>query len=457
MKRCRRAEGHTTQGPLSRHASLALLLIALTLAGSACSSIRPVQGLLGGPRYRQSSLHQKVLNPSTTMDNGSWLGGDVAASIPVTEELRVWIFGDTLLGTFETECPKPFTYCDRKLAKGESAGPVHNSVGILRGRPGDYDAIERFWGKKENGNPASFFLSDKPDHYLWPLSGIHVEEGLILLANENSYSSGLSPVGGVLIHVRNPQDPPPQWEVRQKELPFHASTPKDKRAMSVTSSIVRRGDFLIAIGSGRNADGAPRSILGRVPVSALRNFDTVWPWEWWMKTSGESSAWGAPLDIAKLSPLKGLPGSSEATFDLSPEQVWETYQIPAFSYDIHRFTAESLEGPWKDRGAVYHVPIPWSRPAKLHCKRALLRSARTRNVLAVRRSIAKDPLCKTGTFVAYAPKSHPGFLPNGDQTLTYNVNLFFGKLRALVAAVEQYPGFYVPRVITKSGSKRSTP
>ena len=73
----------------------------------------------------------------------------------------------------------------------------------------------------------------------------------------------------------------------------------------------------------------------------------------------------------------------------------------------------------------------------------------TRKDQTVRRLVAKDPLCSVGQFAAYAPKSHPGLSPHHGETLTYNVNLFFGNLRALVRAVEKYPGFYVPRVVTK--------
>ena len=427
----------------------ALLLVVVFLWGSACSARKPPEHVPGPSRFTQALRNQKILNPSTTMPNGSWLGGDVAASIPVEDDRRIWLFGDTLVGTFATDCPAPLSYCNREMAKGKPSGPVHNSVGVLRGQPGSYSAIERFWGTQDSGDPTSFFPAGKPDHYLWPLSGVSLEEGLIILANENSKTSGLSPVGAVLIHVRNPADPPPQWNMRQKSMPFQASTPKDRRSMNLTSSIVRQGDFLITIGSRRNAAGVPESVLARIPVAALENFDQDWAWEGWMTTGENTSAWTSPLEIDKLTVLEGLPGASEATYDQRPDGSWETYQIPVFSFKIHRFAAQSLEGPWQDKGAVYEVPVPWNLAPDRDCHRPVLRSARTRKDQTVRRLAAKDPLCSVGHFAAYAPKSHPGLSPHHGETLTYNVNLFFGNLRALVRAVEKYPGFYVPRVVTK--------
>ena len=449
MKAARKESTYLRRFVRPHPAISALFLTAVFLSASACSALKPPEGLPGPSRFTQSSRNQKILNPSTTMPNGSWLGGDVAASIPVDDELRIWLFGDTLVGTFSTNCSAPLSFCNREMAKGKSSGPVRNSVGVLRGKPGSYDAIERFWGIQKSGDPTSFFPAEKPDHYLWPLSGVSLEEGLIVLANENSNTSGLSPVRAVLIHVRNPTDPPPQWKMRQKAMPFRESTPKDRRGMSFTSAIVRQGDFLVTIGSRRNAAGLPESVLARIPVAALESFDQDWAWEGWMTTGENTSAWTSPIEIDKLTALEGLPGASEATFDQLSDRSWETYQIPVFSFKIHRFVAQSLQGPWQDKGAVYDVPVPWILAPDRNCHRLVLRSARTRKDQTVRRALAKDPLCSIKQFAAYAPKSHPGLSPHNGETLTYNVNLFFGNLKALVRAVEKYPGFYVPRVVTK--------
>jgi hypothetical protein len=427
-----------------------IIFAALMILGSACTATRPPGGLSDAGTFRSAPRAQKILNPSVTMPNGAWLGGDVAASIPVNDTLRVWLFGDTLVGSLKTECPAPLTFCNRRLATGGANGPVHNSVGILRGSPGSYQPIERFWGEKPNGEPTSFFPADKPDHYLWPLSGVPLDGGLVVLANENSSTSGLSAVAGVLLHVRNPLDPPPQWEIRQRRIPFRKHTPDNPTSLSLTSAVVHRGDFLILIGSRGSLVEGNGTILARLPVSALKDFESHWPWEWWMNTTENGPEWSSPLDIEKLVALAGLPGSSESSIDQNQDQLWETYQIPIFSYDIHRFTADALEGPWKDNGSVYQVPPPWSVPARRHCRRSILRSARTRKTMAVRRQLAKNPLCLMGNFIAYAPKSHPGLGAKGEQTLTYNVNLFFGNLKGLVHAVETFPEFYVPRVVRRS-------
>ena len=365
----------------------------------------------------------------------------------MTADYRVWIFGDTLLGSFATDCRKPLLFCDRQLAEGVASGPVHNSVGILRGSPGAYRPIERFWGETPNGSPTSFFSAEKADHYLWPLSGVRLEDRLIILANENSATSGLAPVSSVLLQILNPLDPPPEWKVQRRVLPHQTSTPKNPTHFGITSAVVREAGFLVFVGSRKNVSGEIHTILARLPVTALQDFEKPWPWEWWMSTAKAGPHWSSPLEAEKLAPVEGLPGSSESTFNKNSNHQWETYQIPIFSFYIHRFTATSIEGPWRDAGAVYQAPPPWSIPARRHCHRSILRSARTRPTLALRRRIARSPLCHTGNFVAYAPKSHPGLGPNGRETLTYNVNLFFGNLKGLVHAVENFPDFYVPRVI----------
>ena len=63
-------------------------------------------------------------------------------------------------------------------------------------------------------------------------------------------------------------------------------------------------------------------------------------------------------------------------------------------------------------------------------------------------------MCRIGNFVVYAPKSHPGLSPNEEQTLTYNVNLFFGTLKGLSHAVGKFPGFYVPRAVRQPTPRR---
>ncbi|MDG2009503.1 MAG: hypothetical protein P8K76_06965 [Candidatus Binatia bacterium] len=453
MRVGRRAE-KIYYAPSRSHPAAAPLVALLIFFASACTAVRPTAAPSDAAPFTYASRVQKILNPSTTMPNGAWLGGDVAASIPITDDMRIWLFGDTLVGSFQTDCPKGTPFCDREIFKGKATGPVHNSVGVLRGLPGSYQPIERFWGEKPDGAPTSFFAADDPDHYLWPLSGVSLEGGLVILANENSATSGLSPVAAVLLHVLNPLDAPTEWEVRQRALPFRKSTPEDQRSLSITSAVVRRGKFLIVVGSRRDSAGKTATILARLPVSALQDFDGSWAWEWWMHTDKNEPEWSAPLEFQKLATVQGLPASSESTIDRRQDQLWETYQIQGLTYDIHRFTAEVLEGPWQDSGAVYHVPPPWSLPARRHCGKPLLRSARTRQDMAARRQRARNLMCRIGNFVVYAPKSHPGLSPNGEQTLTYNVNLFFGTLKGLSHAVGKFPGFYVPRAVRQPTPRR---
>jgi hypothetical protein len=161
---------------------------------------------------------------------------------------------------------------------------------------------------------------------------------------------------------------------------------------------------------------------------------------------GEEGApyWSTGLDPARLHPLPGLPGTSEATIDFAGGLGWYTFQVPPLAYEVRLYTADDLLGPWRDAGVVYEIPAPWSTTTHGACPAPPPPGTPPDEV---------DPACEP-VYSAYAAKAHPELAPPGGHAVSYNVNVWTGGLEAAIEAVETLPAFYVPRMLATPDGAR---
>ena len=358
----------------------------------------------------------------------AWLGGDVATSIPLSRSRWIWLFGDTILGRVEDHCPPPHAYCERRVDPDRvEESIVGNSIGTLRfDRTGRPQPIVKHW-RTHAGVPEAIFPGEIEGEIVWPLAGLRIGRSLLVSASRHTREGGLAPFGNVFLRVTNPDDPPERWRTIAYPIPYAIAEP-GLTPLAWTTGLVLLGDHVFVIGQ-QDVGFAARMVIARMPVG---HFDRPgWaphPEYFARARDGGPPTWRADAAMTELVPIPGLPGTSEAVFELHPELGWVTFQIPPLSFEIRMYTAPDLLGPWSERGTVYFIPPPWSTEAQVDCPMPLL-------------------ACGFDEFATYAAKSHPELAPPGGFAVTFNVNLANGSLETAERAAEEHDAFYVPQFV----------
>jgi hypothetical protein len=434
-----------TQAPRTKRrtgdsASGIRLLTALILVGGCTDLARrpppppsPAPSIEAAPAegrktFAPSPGAQFLVDPYPEREGRSWLGADVASSIRIDRDRYLWIFGDTLLGSVSDDCEQPRLYCDRKVEPGTM---IHNSVGIAeRGEDGSFGRIAKYWPEE-----GDFFPSGIPGEFFWPLSGANVDGVVLIAVNHHSAASGLAPVGNSLLRIANPTSEPDDWNVETLSLPNFRPLDGPPPGLVWTTALVHLDPYLYIFGLLGNGLGA-RTVLARIPASEAGSGSWAPRPEYLQRDSGGRLHWTREFAPDRLHPVRGLPGTSEATVQYSPGTGWFTYQIPPLEFEIRLFTSTNLEGPWRDRGAVYELPPPWPTGQRPDCTPI-------------------GPACRA--YIAYAAKSHPELAPPGDRIVSYNVNLGSGQLPDAERAAEEVEGFYVPQMVIGPQRANATP
>lgn len=433
-------------GPWRAAGALCLWLAA---GATGCTSKAPIPTALRGP-YRPTPAVQHLLDPRPVAKGPSWVGGDVAASIRISDDEWIWLFGDTLFGHVRGDCPAGQVFCGVRVDRGPDGHLVNNSIGRMRRTSAGFAPMQWSWRRSPSGEPRAVFLSERPGRYLWPLAGAEVDGALLVLANENTPASGLAPVANVLLRVENPLDPVERWRIDQQLLPGFRPDGHGA-AISWTTALVEDGKWLYLVGTRGQATTA-ETVLARLPRTGAARIPVARAFEYRQRADDGSISWDSELQPGRLAPLRGLPGTTEATF-LRTAEGWASWQIPPLRFDLRLLTAPALEGPWEDRGAVYQVPAPWSPPSPGECaeprQRRGLRGGRPTRLVHAPGGKATCPAVR---FLAYAPKAHPELAGDSGMVVTWNVNVFFGTLAQAEDAAEEIPGFYIPRALRSQGS-----
>jgi hypothetical protein len=193
----------------------------------------------------------------------AWLGADSAYSIDLGDGRVLWVFGDTFI--------------DPTRDGSRTNGPnvfVRNSV-ALQSSAADttrYDLsrseLQFFTGPERNGAPTSFFPETAEGDWFWPLHGVRLEDGPLLMfrmrVTKISTGFGFKVTGWDAIVVDNPDAIPSSW------IPRVVADQATGAERLVGSSVMLRDDYLYAY-AVKNADDDHTIYLTRISLAELRS------------------------------------------------------------------------------------------------------------------------------------------------------------------------------------------
>lgn len=314
-----------------------------------------------------------------------WIGGDDAYSIPLDDERRLWLFGDSFIaGT----------------AGGDRRGAafINNSIGIQHGADPATAAMEFAWGG-DGTDPDAFFPAPGGDVYRWPGHGALIGDTLLLFF--------------MLVH--DVPSPPDQietltffeivgWDALAVDVTSHEPGSWRPRTVSLPEApfadLVGNGGVLVDDGflhAHAWRDGS--TFLARWPVSQAADADLRQP-EWWC---GPHDGWSREPDPEPHVTL----GEVETEFTVHRDRA------------AGRFVHIQMAGLGQPRLELRVAPDlhgPWSTPA------VLFRPREHRDAFT------------------YAGKAHPGLAADG-------LAATFNTIPYTLDAIRERPDLYVPRVV----------
>jgi hypothetical protein len=201
-----------------------------------------------------------------------WLGGDAVYSVDLGAQRLLWLFGDSFVATDDRG--------DRRASV-----LVRNSIAVQHGRAPDDATMAFHWRVGGDGRPQPFFGSEEP-HGFWPLHGIRLAEGPLVLFQTRVRDTpgiglGFAIDGWRIVRIDDADGDPARWRWQEVALP---PLPP---ACVLGTAVWRDGAHLVALGTHGN--GPHRGLLGRLPIAGLRHGRATI--EWW---DGASWTDGAP-------------------------------------------------------------------------------------------------------------------------------------------------------------------
>ena len=88
-----------------------------------------------------------------------WTGGDIAHTVPLSDSITLWLFGDTWIGKV-------------KNTRHVNSKMISNSVAIQYGKTANKKNL-RFYYKTTDGKPAALFTPDDGNGQFWLDQGWH--------------------------------------------------------------------------------------------------------------------------------------------------------------------------------------------------------------------------------------------------------------------------------------------
>jgi len=270
-----------------------------------------------------------------------YLGADVAHSIPLDDERVLWLFGDTLIGSFVN---------DRRSV---DIMP-RNSAALVTMKGNVPEAIE-WLGKRD----ADFFVLPERDEscWFWPGTGFVLDGCLCILGYDVVESSGpceslsFRVSGTHMYRIADFKGPPEDWKI--ESIPFTSESP----TRSFFCSAYQVGaHHLHLLGFQHDADASVRRISAVMARIAIDEISKPQPSAKMEILSGSKDApqW-APGDAAPVAIYR--PGVSECSLYHDEPRG----RFLATTYDtrdgVMRITsARAIEGPWCEPVTIFRIP-----------------------------------------------------------------------------------------------------
>lgn len=178
---------------------------------------------------------------------GQWLGADSAYSVDLGSGRVLWLFADTFIDpAADGSRTNGNNFFIRNSCALQSAPEPASAYDPARA------SLSFYWGPTHDGVPSSFFHDeDGAVHWLWPLHGVRLPDGALLLFRMHVRSVpgglGFEPMGWDAVAIDDPQQPLPAWQPRLVQ-PLTAAP-----AVLVGSSVLIDGDYLYAYATANTA------------------------------------------------------------------------------------------------------------------------------------------------------------------------------------------------------------
>ncbi|MCL5036871.1 MAG: hypothetical protein M1269_07135 [Chloroflexi bacterium] len=335
----------------------------------------------------------------------TWLGADGSNSVTLAGNRTLWLYGDTFID-------------ESGGGSRKGAAFINNSIAIQQGKSFTPETFKFYWGKNDEGRPASFFQPGGKKGWLWPLSGIRADNGLYLFflevesTGEKDTALGFRTTGNILIKIENPDDPPGRWRMTRTQIPGARFTGKEN--LFFGSAVIQQDNspagkeaFLYVLGCLERLEPE----LTRYMVAARARRDRVSDFGDWEFYSGSKDKVDNDRDFLSgdrwrfdsghiTGLLSGIPAEYSICYlpaarkyaliysgDLTDMKETSSYgnRLPG---DVMARYSVGPAGPWSMPVRVYECPETWWKP----------------------------------TYICYAAKAHPGISGDDELIISYASN-----------------------------------
>ncbi|MFC1896032.1 DUF4185 domain-containing protein [Thermodesulfobacteriota bacterium] len=306
---------------------LALFLLALSAAPAA----------FAGPSARVDACYNALFAGGL-----GWTGADGAYSVELSENVILWLFGDTLVGRVDD-------------GKRDSAALIHNSVAVQRGIDPCDASMEFFFYAGGGSCPRAFFTPGDGRGWFWPYHATRCGGTLILFLMQVEKTDAHSLFGFRLVSpwvvvVTNPDDSPLRWEMSQHKMPWGGSGSEGELLFG--SAVLNKAPFVYVYGTVDQQDDRGRTkhmILARARREHLVQFDR---WRFYSE-----SGWQPRLSMATL--LCGdMANEYSVSFLPALGEYVAVYSESGLSRNIVARRAPMPWGPWGEAEFLYRCPEP---------------------------------------------------------------------------------------------------
>ncbi|HNV68405.1 MAG TPA: DUF4185 domain-containing protein [Candidatus Ozemobacteraceae bacterium] len=337
---------------------LALLLLG-TWSATVCCANRPADDQAEPGR----ALPAPHLNRLFQRTSG-WTGADGASSVPLTDTLTLWLFGDTFIGRVYDGARAKTTLINNSVAlqvlRRDRGGEIVSARPRFYWKTArDQSQHAKLWQesrfeRRANGDkPTSFFLPPDRKGWFWPLSGVLADNALFVVLlqldkTDETSVFGFRTIGLWLARVSNPLSSPSDWVVSYRRVPWCLTG--TERQVTFGSAIMKDGDavYVYGIDEDLRPGKAQKSlIVARAPMAG---FDRFSAWRFWNGT-----AWGANF-TRSAAIAEGLVDEFSVSRLPGTDRLVLVQTEPGLSPRIVARMAGAPQGPWSTPRPVYTVP-----------------------------------------------------------------------------------------------------
>jgi hypothetical protein len=282
-------------------------------------------------------------NELFTRNNG-WTGGDVAHTVPLSDSVTLWLFGDSWIGPVRNN-----RHYNSKM--------INNSLAIQYGKSANKNNL-KFYHKSKGATPAPLFTPSSGNGFFWLSGGgIRTRNGLFLVASQivktdDKSVFGFESIGNSILAISNPIDKPDKWMFSEKRIPFFLNTADTQIDFGIPS-FIKDGYIYIYGVEFKKKENNRYLLLARVNEDNLLNFDD---WEFYSEGMWEK-------DFRKADRLCDHFGAEfSVSFHPFLNKYITVYTELGMSDKIMLRTADNPEGPWGGQTEIYRAPeTGWSK------------------------------------------------------------------------------------------------